>query len=523
MLKKNGDPTWYVLVPEIDKEEMEDSKDTIKQKGGFMSKFPVRYVFTAMGFMGFFVLYSLRVNINVAIVAMVNASAVYNNQSASDECPAEEISNDTVNVNPSREGEFNWSPKLQATILGSFYYGYCITQIPGGRLAEIFSAKWVFGLGTVITSLLTLLTPLAARWHVSVLVFIRIAEGLAQGVTMPAMHSMLGRWIPDCEKSFLSTIVYSGINVGTVAAMPIAGVLCNSYIMGGWPSAFYIFGILGCVWFVFWMLLVSDTPLDHPCISAKELKYITDNQKTETFEKLPTIPWLSILKSKPFWALVITQAGQDYCFYTAINDLPTYLSTILHFEIEKNGFLTSAPYLLQTIVGCLVGYFADLGIEKNCFSTITVRKVCNTIAVLATVLGTFGLIVARCDVILTVISYSSYVAIGGFCYSGYMLSHLDLSPEYAGTLMGISNLISNLTGFIAPEVVGALTEQYQTLRQWGIVFWISIIVVLITGIPFVTSGSAEKQDWTPKGYITKLEDSEIISDAHSITTIHEHA
>lgn len=69
---------------------------------------------------------------------------------------------------------------MQGVILGAFYYGYCITQIPGGRMSEMYSAKWVYGIGTFITALLTLLTPIAAKWHVGVLIFIRALEGLAQ-------------------------------------------------------------------------------------------------------------------------------------------------------------------------------------------------------------------------------------------------------------------------------------------------------------------------------------------------------
>ena len=47
-------------------------------------------------------------------------------------------------------------------------------------MSEIYSAKWVYGIGTFITALLTLVTPMAAKWHVGVLIFIRALEGLAQ-------------------------------------------------------------------------------------------------------------------------------------------------------------------------------------------------------------------------------------------------------------------------------------------------------------------------------------------------------
>ncbi len=62
-------------------------------------------------------------------------------------------------------------------VLGSFFYGYILTQIPGGILAQRFGGRWVFGVGIVMTAILTLLTPLAANISVWFLVVVRILEG----------------------------------------------------------------------------------------------------------------------------------------------------------------------------------------------------------------------------------------------------------------------------------------------------------------------------------------------------------
>jgi sugar phosphate permease len=49
------------------------------------------------------------------------------------------------------------------------------------------------------------------------------------------------------------------------------GVLANKL---GWESVFYVFGVLGIVWFLFWWWLVYDTPQSHPTISRQEKEYI---------------------------------------------------------------------------------------------------------------------------------------------------------------------------------------------------------------------------------------------------------
>ncbi len=48
---------------------------------------------------------------------------------------------------------------------------------------------------------------------------------------------------------------------------------------GGWPSIFYVFGIIGVVWFVLWMILAAKSPENHRFISEKEREYIIDQTR----------------------------------------------------------------------------------------------------------------------------------------------------------------------------------------------------------------------------------------------------
>ena len=76
------------------------------------------------------------------------------------------------------QGEFSWDSKQQGLILGSFFYGNIIGQIPGGLLAERFGGKWVFLLGILFASIVTILTPLGASLGVGAFIGLRALQGL---------------------------------------------------------------------------------------------------------------------------------------------------------------------------------------------------------------------------------------------------------------------------------------------------------------------------------------------------------
>ncbi|KAF0990564.1 hypothetical protein HZS_1531 [Henneguya salminicola] len=227
------------------------------EKNKMSYSFPKRYILACMVFFGFCILYGLRVNINIAINAMVTNHSVYENGF-------------TVTKSP----EFDWDSKLQGTLLGAFYYGYLVLQIPGGWLAYKFGGTHIFGAALGIASLLTLLTPVVARFNMYLLISLRVLEGLVLGVLFPCNHAIWAVWAPPLERSRLFTITAAGCPVGTIITMPIAGLLSKYGFDGGWASVFYVSGGVGLFWYFVWCLAIHTTPQNHPTISSYELEYI---------------------------------------------------------------------------------------------------------------------------------------------------------------------------------------------------------------------------------------------------------
>ena len=96
-------------------------------------------------------------------------------------------------TNEKGEEIFCWTDSQVSFVKGAFYYGYMVLQLPGGRLAELWGTKFVLGWSIFIQTVLTLVTPVAARTSVWMLVIIRVLVGLAQGVLFPSINPLMIR------------------------------------------------------------------------------------------------------------------------------------------------------------------------------------------------------------------------------------------------------------------------------------------------------------------------------------------
>jgi len=65
---------------------------------------------------------------------------------------------------------------------------------------------------------------------------------------------------------------FKGAQVGNVASMQLGGFLMR--YTNSWTSVFYVFGIFGLLWLIFWFVLIYNHPNRHPFISSKEKQYL---------------------------------------------------------------------------------------------------------------------------------------------------------------------------------------------------------------------------------------------------------
>lgn len=79
-----------------------------------------------------------------------------------------------------QEGTFQWDSIEQGLVLGCYFYGYIVSNIPGAWLSRKFGFKVVIGIAHAVGSILTLLMPVASYASFELLVTMRVVLGLFQ-------------------------------------------------------------------------------------------------------------------------------------------------------------------------------------------------------------------------------------------------------------------------------------------------------------------------------------------------------
>lgn len=88
-----------------------------------------------------------------------------------------------VMKNTTEEGDqlkFNWTVGTESAMDSSFFWGYLITQVPGGFLASLYPANRIFGAAIAISSFLNLLVPGALKVDPIVDMIVQAMKGFVE-------------------------------------------------------------------------------------------------------------------------------------------------------------------------------------------------------------------------------------------------------------------------------------------------------------------------------------------------------
>lgn len=87
--------------------------------------------------------------------------------------------------------------------------------------------------GILLWSLFTALTPYAAAQGLAPAIAARILLGAGEGVAFPAVHSMIGEFVPPSRRSLAVAVITGASYVGAVVAFALTPWIIQHY---GWQQ-----------------------------------------------------------------------------------------------------------------------------------------------------------------------------------------------------------------------------------------------------------------------------------------------
>jgi len=392
--------------------------------------------------------------------------------------------------------EFDWSASDKGLVGSAFFWGYTLTQIPGGLLAKSLGGATVLAGAVALWSFGTLVTPVAAYLPAGAFAGIcaaRFTVGLGEGVSPPASAALMVQHMKPEERARAVSLVFGGMDVGNVIGLLVAPVLIETF---GVSSVFYLFAGIGFLWVVGWPLALGK-PMD-ALLSPNGLEVKSAPQAPEERED---IPWGEFVRSPPVWAVICTHFCNNWGYYTLLAWLPSYFEGGLGQDLSASTYLSLLPYLAMAGMNVTVGPTADY-LVQNHLGVTTVRKLAQSTAFL---------VPAACNLALACftpedpsqLSHPTALYVGllslafaasAWSRAGLYCNHQDLSPKYASVLLGLSNTAGAVPGVVGVWFAGYLLD--VTGGSWAnAVFLPSMAFQLLGAAVFIAFGSAERQSF----------------------------
>eukprot|EP00240_Pyramimonas_obovata_P002332 CAMPEP_0118921568 /NCGR_PEP_ID=MMETSP1169-20130426/797_1 /TAXON_ID=36882 /ORGANISM="Pyramimonas obovata, Strain CCMP722" /LENGTH=446 /DNA_ID=CAMNT_0006862313 /DNA_START=319 /DNA_END=1659 /DNA_ORIENTATION=- len=375
--------------------------------------------------------------------------------------------------------EFGWSETTSGIILGSFYYGYTLTQMPGGRAAEIYGCKRVLILAVVIWSIATIITPIMARISFSALIVARVLLGIAEGAHFPVLALFLSLWFPSSERGRALTATFLGVEAGTLIALLAAPWITE---VAGWAANFYVFGSLGLVWCLFSEAHLASHPHQHPRISEEELQHIVGGREAKPRGTSGLNVWRSILLSRSFWAILLAHGCFTFVMHLLALWMPSYFNKHLHVEMSSLPIYTVLPQVFNALISLAGGWLSDMAVQRG-YSTLSLQRMACIIgfSIPAILLQFFWDVQNPTVGAALMCGVIGFIGLSAKC--GHLVHLMDVLPHNVASALGVINTVGSIMGILSNMFAGWFIQEYDSwgglFSILGVVLWAGMCMFLV--------------------------------------------
>lgn len=390
---------------------------------------------------------------------------------------------------PQMAKDLQFGMTITGTLLSAFFWGYVITQVPGGLLATRFGPSRVIGCAMVVTGITGCLTGLVTE--LSSLIAVRVAMGLAEGVIFPSFAILFIRWFPGNERARATSAAQYAIPLSSVVMAPLAGWMIDKF---HWQTMFIMQGVPAIVLGLIFAYFVSDDPATDRRISDGERKFILQGRDVGvkadgTFFSVvahPTV-WLLGLASL-CWIMVIFSFGLW---------MPSLIKQYFPSGYSVVGWLTAIPFLFGGVSMYFNSRFSDRAkVSRGWFVAIPITVA--GIALLAQHHVSGGLVWTM--VMFSVASAGLYSGAG--TWWTYAISKFPRNQAAAS--VGFMNVFTSCGGIVGPFAVGYAAQGGSLANSFYVLgYALFVAAALMVILIMTTDGEARDAAANARGGLLK--------------------
>jgi MFS family permease len=340
-------------------------------------------------------------------------------------------------------------------LMAVFMWIYGAMSVFSGMVADRMNRKWLIIGSLFVWSAVTFAMGYARTFDQ--LYLLRAIMGFSEALYIPAGLALIAELHTDRTRSLAVGIHMSGIYMGQA----FGGFGSTVSAMYSWQQTFIFFGFVGMAYAAVLMFFLKDSGR-----RALEIK-VRDAKPVGVFDGL-----FSLLKSPPFWIIVIYFAVPSLPGWAIKNWAPTLISQNLGIDMSRAGPIATISISISSLLGVLTGgVISDRWVQKNIRARIYVGAIGLLLTVPAMLLMGFG---------TSLLPILSAAFLFGFGFGMFDTNNMPIlcqfvRPDARATAYGFLNTAGIFSGALITDYLGKSTDAGNLGRDFA---WLGAVVVV---------------------------------------------
>jgi sugar phosphate permease len=380
---------------------------------------------------------------------------------------------------PSMMRDLHMSFPQAGNAAGIFFWGYLLLQIPGGHLANCWSAKRLITIFLLAWGLCAVGCGLVRTWRE--LWVMRFFLGVAEGAVWPTTLVLLSHWFPREERARANALWMVCLPLAVIVSSPLSGWILDHW---NWRVMMAMEGAVPFLWLIVWQTVIYDYPRDAKWLSRAEREYLESTIARETLDDRHPSPDSVVRALVRPQVLLLTLI----CFLRNIADfgfliwLPSAVANAKKLSNTAVGSLITIPFMVGIATMIVNSWHSDRSGERRAHMSLT-------FAVGGIFLLT-GVLVSRQWPDLAFVCICLTVVGTNGCLGPFWAIPTETLPrKVAGPAMGLINSVGNLGGFFGSLAIGTMNKDARGFRYGFTLVGVSMVIAGIVCL-FLNPGSA---------------------------------